>query len=150
VASKHATPLVSSPPKATRSARLWRWARVLWASPNTLIGLLGCALWWCAGARFRVVDGALEAALLAPRRTPPRRRSLPFTAITLGHVILGTHAQDLERLRAHEQVHVRQNERWGPLFLPAYALAGLWQWVQGRSAYWDNPFEVEARRMGGC
>jgi hypothetical protein len=33
--------------------------------------------------------------------------------------------------------------------LPAYALAGLWQWVQGRSAYWDNPFEVEARRMGG-
>ncbi len=37
---------------------------------------------------------------------------------------------------------------WGPLFLPAYLLAGAWQGLRGRRPYWDNPFEVEARRVG--
>ncbi len=126
---------------ATRS-RLQRWARVLWASPNSLIGLAFGLLLLPLGARMRRVDGALEIAAL---RQCPRRR-WPFTAITFGHVIVGTHDAELQRLRAHEQVHVRQCERWGPLFLPAYLLAGAWQWLRGRSAYWDNPFEVEARR----
>lgn len=126
--------------------RLLRWARVLWASPNTVVGLALGLLLLPAGARFRRVGGVLEIAALRQR---PRRR-WPFAAITFGHVILGTHEQELERLRAHEQVHVRQCERWGPLFLPAYLLAGVWQWVRGRKAYWDNPFEVEARRVGGC
>lgn len=129
-----------------KRSRLARWALWLWASPNTLIGLVFGLLLLPLGARFRRVDGVLEIA--AMRRLP--RRRWPFAAITLGHVILGTHAQDLERLRAHELVHVRQCERWGPLFLPAYLLAGVWQWVRGRDAYWDNPFEVEARRVGKC
>ena len=129
-----------------KRSRLTRWGLWLWASPNTLIGLVLGLLLLPLGARFRRVDGVLEIAAL--RRLP--RRRWPFAAITFGHVILGTHAQDLERLRAHELVHVRQCERWGPLFLPAYLLAGVWQWVRGRDAYWDNPFEVEARRVGGC
>lgn len=128
-----------------RPPRWLRWARVLWAAPNTLIGLALGLLLLATGARWRRVGGAIEIAAL---RHAPRRR-WPFAAITLGHVIVGTHAAELERLRAHEQVHVRQCERWGPLFLPAYVLAGLWQWMHGRRAYWDNPFEVEARRLGG-
>ena len=131
--------------KPRRNARLPRWARVLWASPNTLIGLALGLLLVPGGSRMRVVQGVLE---IAAQRQHPRRR-WPFAAITLGHVIVGTHAQELERLRAHERVHVRQCERWGPLFLPAYLLAGAWQWFRGRQAYWDNPFEVEARRVGG-
>lgn len=123
-----------------------RWARVFWASPNTLVGLALGLLLLPAGALWRRVDGVIEIAAL---RSAPRRH-WPFAAITLGHVVLGTHVQALQRLRAHERVHVRQCERWGPLFLPAYALAGLWQWLRGRSAYWDNPFEVQARREGGC
>lgn len=149
VASKDAPPSGPNREKRQRLRRLSRWARVLWASPNTLVGLLGCALWWCAGAQVRVVGGIIEAALPPPRRARPRRRHLPFAAITLGHVILGAQAQDLVRLRAHERVHVRQCERWGPLFLPAYLLSGVWQWMRGRDAYWDNPFEVAARRVGG-
>ncbi len=93
------------------------------------------------GARMRLRGGVLEIAALPQA---PRRR-WPFAAITFGHVILGTHVQELERLGTHERVHVRQCERWGPFFLPAYVLAGVWQWVRGRDAYWDNPFEVEAR-----
>lgn len=132
-------------PKPPRFPRPLRWARLLWAAPNSLIGLALGLLLMPLGARMRWVDGVLEIA--AQRQRP--RRQWPFTAITFGHVIVGTHAQALERLRAHERVHVRQYEHWGPLFLPAYLLAGAWQWFRGRRAYWDNPFEVEARRVGG-
>ena len=38
-----------------------------------------------------------------------------FSAMTLGHVVLATSQADLAVLRAHEQVHVGQYERWGPL-----------------------------------
>ena len=132
------------------SSRLGRWARVLWASPNSLIGLPLCAAWWLAGGRLAVVQGVLEASLGPSRRARPRRLRLPFAAITLGHVVIAANAADLQRLRAHEQVHVRQCERWGPLFLPAYLGSSLWQWLCGRDAYWDNRFEVEARRADGC
>lgn len=135
-----------SVPKSLRRQRLLHAARVFWAAPNTLIGLALGLLLLPLGARMRRVGGALEITAL---RQPPRR-PWPFAAITLGHVIVGTHAQALERLRAHEQVHVHQCERWGPLFLPAYLLAGAWQGLRGRDVYWDNPFEVEARRVGGC
>lgn len=128
-----------------RTRWLWRFALVLWAAPNSLLGLaLGLVL-LPVGARARLVEGVLEITAL---RRPPRRCG-PFSAITLGHVVVATHAAEMQRLRAHERVHVRQCERWGPLFLPAYLLAGAWQWVRGRHAYRDNPFEVQARRMGG-
>ena len=119
--------------------------RVLWASPNSVIGLLLGMLLLPLGARGRVVDGVLEIAVSG--RAPKRR--WPFAAITFGHVIVGTHPAELQRLRAHEQVHVRQCERWGPFFLPAYLLAGGWQWVRGRHPYRDNPFEVQARQIAG-
>jgi hypothetical protein len=44
-------------------------------------------------------------------------------------------------------VHVRQYERWGPLFIPAYFAASGWAWWKGGHAYLDNPFEVEAYRI---
>lgn len=132
-------------PPPSRSRRPWRWLRVLWASPNSVIGLLLGALLLPFGARAQVVDGVLE---IAARGRAPKRR-WPFAAITLGHIIVGTHPAELQRLRAHERVHVRQCERWGLFFLPAYLLAGAWQWLRGRDAYRDNPFEVEARRWGG-
>lgn len=122
-----------------------RWARRLWAAPNSLIGLALALCLLPFGARARLVDGVIEVAA-RPRST---RRPWPFEAITFGHVVVGAHPRALDRLRAHERVHVRQCERWGPLFLPAYLLAGAWQWLRGRRAYWDNPFEVEARRHGG-
>ena len=136
--------------KSPHFLRCLHWARLFWASPNTLLGLLGIALWWAAGAQVRWVSGAFEATLPASRRERPRRRHLPFTVITLGHVVLGTNRDEMERWRSHERVHVKQYERWGPWFLPAYLLASGWQWCCRRDAYWDNPFEVEARRVGGC
>jgi hypothetical protein len=68
------------------------------------------------------------------------------SAMTLGHVILGQTGDDLDLSYEHELVHVRQYERWGPLFVPAYLAAAVWQRLQGRHPYWDNPFEREAFR----
>jgi hypothetical protein len=67
-----------------------------------------------------------------------------ISAITFGDLILGRNAAALDACRVHEQVHVRQAHRWGPLFLPAYLGASAWVWWRGGHAYLDNPFEVEA------
>jgi hypothetical protein len=67
-------------------------------------------------------------------------------AMTLGHVVLAQKREDLAACRHHELVHVRQYERWGPLFLPAYLGCSFYLWLTGRNAYLDNPFEIEAYR----
>ena len=124
--------------------RLLRFAtaglRYLWAAPCTLVGLLAALPLLLSGAQARPVRGVLEVSGFSVARR------LPFDAITLGHVVLARTPRVMARWRRHERVHVRQCERWGPLFFPAYLAAGAWQWLHGRSAYRDNPFEVEARR----
>lgn len=121
------------------------WWRYLWAAPTTAVGLLVALLALATGGRTRRVRGVLECWGGAPRLLLARR---PFraSALTLGHVIVGASDRALERCRAHEHVHVRQAERWGPLFIPAYLAAGLWASLRGRHHYRDNPFEVEARK----
>lgn len=47
----------------------------------------------------------------------------------------------------HEFRHIDQMYRWGVLFYPAYVVAGLWALVRGRSFYFDNWFEADARRF---
>jgi hypothetical protein len=47
---------------------------------------------------------------------------------------------------AHELVHVRQFESWGPLMIPAYLLAALWARLRGGHPHADNYFERQARR----
>ena len=66
------------------------------------------------------------------------------TAMTFGHVVLGRCANSLDTCRTHELVHVRQYERWGPLFIPAYLACAAYIWTRGGDAYRDNPFEREA------
>jgi hypothetical protein len=61
-------------------------------------------------------------------------------------VILGISRAELARLRAHEQVHVRQYELLGPLFLLAYPAASLLAWLRGQCPYAGNAFERHACR----
>jgi hypothetical protein len=117
----------------------------LWASPNTLLGLLAGLVVLLLGGTLRVVQGVLEFCVAQPGAgTNSLSRVFPFRAITFGHVILGASASELETARQHEHVHVIQYESWGPLFLPAYAASSLWQLVRGRRAYRDNFFERRA------
>jgi hypothetical protein len=122
-----------------------RLGRYLWAAPYSCIGLLLGGLAVLLGGTARVRSGALEVAggrlgALCARMPQP----FCFSAITLGHVILGVDHSALLQMRLHEQVHVRQYERWGPLYVPAYLLSSLVQLLRGRNPYRDNYFERQA------
>jgi len=118
----------------------------LWAFPTTAVGLLALILTLATGGRARLHTGVIEAhgglARCFLRRCVPLRGGA--TAMTLGHVVLARDAESHARTRAHERVHVRQCERWGPLFIPAYLAASAWVWLRRGDAYRDNPFEREA------
>jgi hypothetical protein len=123
----------------------------LWALPTTAVGVGAAVLALVTGGRARVHTGVLEVwggfASWVLRKVVP----LPggAAAMTLGHVVIARDAQTHDRTRSHERVHVRQVERWGPLFFPAYLGASLWLWVRRRDAYYDNPFEREAYEREG-
>ncbi len=87
----------------------------------------------------RVVDGVL----LFEGATWPRRVGWGYRAITFGHVVLSLEPID-EATFAHELVHVRQYERWGPFFVPAYIVASGVARSRGGHFYRDNRFEVAA------
>ena len=122
-----------------------RWLRYPWPAGYSAIGLVfawpavACGGWWRVRAGALECGGGRLAALAA--RLP---RPYAFRAITLGHVILGLDGPTLDAVRRHEQVHVRQYERWGPLFGPAYLASSLLQWLRGRRPYMDNHFERQA------
>jgi hypothetical protein len=123
-----------------------RFLRYLWAGPTTVIGLL-LALASLRRGHVAIVDGVIEAHSPFLRRvlatfTPLARGA---DAMTLGHVVIARDAFALELTRAHERVHVRQYESWGPLFVPAYLVAGAWALLRGGHPYFDNRFEREAR-----
>jgi hypothetical protein len=123
-----------------------RFVLYAWAAPTSLVGLVAGILTLCSGGRVQRREGALEfhggfSTWLAD--------CVGFAAMTLGHVIIGRDPWNLALCRAHEQAHVRQVERWGIAFLPAYVAASLLAWCQGGDYYRDNWFEREARRACG-
>lgn len=121
--------------------------RALWALPCSLVGVVLALPVLAAGGTARRVGPALEIVLqrdAVPSRS--RLRRLPFAAITFGHVIVALSGRQLDLLRAHEHVHVRQYEALGPLFFPAYVAASIVAFARGGCPYRDNAFESQARR----
>ena len=119
----------------------------LWAFPTTLLGLILVGVALASRGRAARVAGTIEAhggwlTTLLDRAVPGKGGA---DALTLGHVILGQSEASLRRHRAHELVHVRQCERWGPFFVPAYLAAGLWAAARGGDSWADNVFERDAR-----
>ncbi len=120
--------------------------KYMWASPASAMGICAGCIASLIGAEIKRVEGVLEVSL-APRSTVLCKAvaCLPFSAITLGHVVIACSAQDQAALRTHERAHVAQYEIWGVLFLLAYPLESLFQLLIGRQPYLDNRFEVAAR-----
>lgn len=124
-------------------AGVTHWLPRVWNSGNSLLGFLGAR---GGSARFRPEEAVWEVAggwligLLD--------RAGWAAAITLGDVILYADARLIPLLHAHEMAHVRQGRAWGPLFLPAYVLESLYQWLRTGRGYWDNRFEAAARAAG--
>lgn len=123
--------------------------RYLWASPNTVLGalLLPCLL--ARGSGWCVVDGVLE--IHGPAVAWILRNCVPIeggaAAITFGHLVAAFDEPTLTATRAHERVHVRQCERWGPAFIPAYLCASAAAYLRGHDAYEGNYFERQARMV---
>ena len=119
--------------------------RYVWAAPTTALGLV-VVLFGFWHAQVRVVDGIVEAHgpalawLLSHFTLTPGGAA----ALTLGHVVIARDSWSLESTRAHERIHVRQCEVWGPLFVPTYLAASLLAVLHGRNLYFDNRFEIEA------
>lgn len=123
----------------------------LWALPVTLVGVAAALAGRLGGARLSWRAGVLEAA--GGPLGPLLRRGYPpmaIAAITLGHVVLAQAQDDLDRTRVHERVHVRQFERYGPLFPLLYVGASLAARCRGGDLYRDNWFEREARAAEGA
>ncbi|MDQ4142894.1 MAG: hypothetical protein M3198_03975 [Actinomycetota bacterium] len=117
---------------------MWsRFVSIAWSSVWSLAGL-------ALAPFFRRVS-ICRGVLLCEGAAWPRRLGWRYRAITLGHVVLAVDDLDLATLD-HELAHVRQYERWGPLFVPAYLVASARARLGGGDAYRDNLFEVQARR----
>jgi hypothetical protein len=113
------------------------WAARVWASPLTLVGLLLALVSrtrpvWSAQHRCWIAEGVGGASGLA-------LRVVGADANAVGHVVLCRLPSAPPRLLAHELVHVRQAERFGPLLFPLYL------WLGARYGYRDHPLERAAR-----
>jgi hypothetical protein len=139
--STHRADVDNQPPVSLSRAIIY-----LWVLPTSCAGLVFLPFVRITGGAYQVVDGVLELYGGVVNSFLRRYTLLEggASAMTLGHVVLGRDLDALEWSRAHERVHVRQCERWGPLFFAAYALGSLIAMIRGKSAYMDNPFEREA------
>jgi hypothetical protein len=133
---------------SSSTSKLWSVIRYAWAAPTTTLGFV-VVLAGLRRAELRVVDGVLEAHGPTLSWLLSRLTLVPggAAALTLGHVVVARDEWSLESTRAHERVHVRQCEAWGPFFVPAYCAASLSALLRGRHFYFDNRFEVEARAL---
>jgi len=122
----------------------------LWTSPNTMIGLCFLPVAMLTGGRAQRVEGVLEIYGGFTQFFLSRMLAINAGAMTLGHVVLGQSREMLDWTRKHERVHVRQYQRWGPAFLPAYACSSAWAWWRGDRPYLDNRFEREAYAIAPC
>lgn len=117
---------------------------VAWAAPYTLFGMLVGFIGCLTGGKCQRRGCALEFYGGATNKFLYYCCGPWVSAITFGHTILGQNPELLAECREHEWVHVRQYQRWGILFGPAYLLSSLIVWMQGKRAYRDNHFEREA------
>ena len=117
---------------------------VIWASPYSCFGLIVGAIGCLTGGKMQRKGCALEF-FGGGTNWFLRNFCGPWvSAITFGHTILGQSPDLLDHCREHEWVHVRQYQRWGPFFGPAYVASSILVWMQGKDAYRDNHFEREA------
>ena len=100
-----------------------RFVRYTWAAPTTMVGLLAGALTVCTGGRAQVREGTLEfhggfSRWLAEKWS--------FSAMTLGHVIIGRDPWCLDFCRDHEQAHVRRSNAGEPCSSPPICSPASW------------------------
>jgi hypothetical protein len=121
--------------------------RTAWrALPGDLLGLLvmrGCGI----SGPGRVVrhDGVSAVVVEDPRVAWYLDRGLmPIYAQTLGRYVFAREPLP-DATVAHEMEHVRQWQRLGPIFLPAYFASSAAALLRRKHPYDNNRFEIAAR-----
>ncbi|MEO6462483.1 MAG: hypothetical protein ABIP29_05355 [Candidatus Eisenbacteria bacterium] len=125
----------------------------LWASPNTVLGLVLGVVAVMLGARARIGDNAIEFL------DQPFVDLIERSAVTLGNTIHYAPGRDPDqairrydrsatvRLGDHERAHTDQYERWGPFFLLAYAISWL-PFVPPAGSRFEHAADDAAERRG--
>jgi len=131
-----ARPLSGWVPPAPRTP-VGRYVTSAWAGPLTLVGFGLAAL----SGRRPAWDPDLHCFVVRNAGGPSRLalRSVGAHANTVGQIVIATQRAPSAALLAHEAVHARQAERFGPLLFPLYV------WLGARYGYRDNPLERAAR-----
>ena len=121
--------------------------RYIWVGPITLLFLPLIPMARLTRGKVNVHTGVIEICDGWLGRQ--LARGLPLfgavNAFTVGHIVVGISARHLATSRCHERVHVAQFEKWGCVFPLIYGLGSVYALMQGKHAYWDNPYECEAR-----
>lgn len=131
------------------------WKKLLgyvWAAPLTAAALVYVLLLTALGwYEWIGVRGDALVWKFRPKCSPGfmRRWWKGWGCHSLGNVIV-TRVNPDGKLTAstmrHAQAHVNQQMRLGVFFPVLYGLSSLSLWLIGGHAYYDNPFEISARR----
>ena len=123
---------------------------IVWALPLTLVGLLLALPVLAYRGEVRLVRSARAPALLfSGRAADYMLERHPFgamCAMAIGHVVIAERSSLTRRILTHELAHVRQAACWGILFPFVYLGASAWALLRGQDAYWNNVFEIAARK----
>lgn len=132
-----------------RQTRLRTMLGIVWALPLTLAGIILLLPVVCLGGRVDLVLKPTPALLACGPLADWLLEHHPFgamSAMALGHVVIARKRDLTPQILMHELAHVRQAARWGFTFPFAYLAASAWARLHGEDAYWNNAFEVAARR----
>ncbi|WP_151449056.1 hypothetical protein [Lacisediminimonas profundi] len=141
--------IFSDGPHQDRRSALLTLAGILWASPLTLCGLLLALPIMIGKGQLAVVHSPTPALLVSGKVADYLLDRHPFgamCAMAIGHILIADLKSLTPQILTHELAHVRQAAVWGALFPFAYLAASLWAVLHGHDAYWNNAFEVAARR----
>jgi len=146
--------LIVIPPVHSAPMRLMRHLVLLlgivWALPLTAVGLLLAApvMLWRGQVHLVRSPGAPALLFSGPVADHLLERH-PFgamCAMAIGHVVIAERSSLTRRILTHELAHVRQAACWGVLFPVVYLAASGWALARGQDAYWNNAFEIAARK----
>lgn len=123
---------------------------IVWALPLTAAGMLLALPVMLGRGQVHLVRSARAPALLfsgpAADYLLARHPFGAMCAMAIGHVVIAERSSLTRRILTHELAHVRQAACWGILFPVAYLAASAWALLRGQDAYWNNVFEISARK----
>lgn len=130
----------------------------LWTLPTSLLGWIFFGIAYLFGV-FEKVQATKELIFIWDLKENSKFCKKLFSGrgwagFSIGNNVILLEYSDSDRhLRTfkHEREHCLQQYCWGILFFPVYLLSSVYVYLMypDLHSYYDNPFEVQARRSAG-